>query len=218
MSALALMASAAPCLPATAFGQQLATGTQTPAVALPTIEVDAGFAPGGLSVPSADGHLSSQAIADRRTGTPDTAALLSGLPGVSLYGAGGISSLPVLRGLADDRVLTLVNNVPVAASCPNHMNPALSYIAPDDVGSIDVLAGVTPVSRGGDNIGGTIAVTTPDPQFAGDGQGMAVHGDVSTAFRSVNNGTTVGGHLSAATDRYVVGYAGSWSRGGDTTG
>ncbi|TWB15076.1 iron complex outermembrane receptor protein [Nitrospirillum amazonense] len=215
VSALALMAGALPWLPATAMAQQAATDGKPPAVALPAIDVDREFAAGGMSAPSADGHLGSQAIADRRTATPDTAALLSGLPGVSLYGAGGISSLPVLRGLADDRVLTLVNNVPVAASCPNHMNPALSYIAPGDVGAIDVLAGVTPVSRGGDNIGGTIAVTTPEPQFAGEGQGMAVHGDVSTAFRSVNNGTTVGGHLSAATDRYVVGYAGSWSRGDD---
>ncbi|MBB6254695.1 TonB-dependent receptor [Nitrospirillum iridis] len=214
-SALALMAGTLPWLPTVAYGQQDAADAKAPVVALPAIDVDKDFVPGGMSVPPVDGHLGRQAIADRRTGTPDTAALLSGLPGMALQGAGGISSLPVIRGLGDDRVLTLVNNVPITASCPNHMNPALSYIAPGDVGAIDVLAGVTPVSRGGDNIGGTIAVTTPDPQFAGEGQGLAVHGDASTAFRSVNNGTTVGGHLSAATDRYVVSYAGSWSRGDD---
>ncbi|MDZ4211039.1 MAG: hypothetical protein U1C59_04920, partial [Methylotenera sp.] len=37
-------------------------------------------------------------------GSSDTASLLENEPGVSLYRAGGVSSLPVIHGLADDRI------------------------------------------------------------------------------------------------------------------
>ena len=36
--------------------------------------------------------------------TSDTARLLQDIPGISLYGAGGVSSLPAIHGLADDRI------------------------------------------------------------------------------------------------------------------
>src|SRR5450631_2452779 len=57
-------------------------------------------------------------------GSSDTAALLSG---IDVAQAGGISGLPMIHGLGDDRIRTLVNGVPVAAACPMHMNPPLSY-------------------------------------------------------------------------------------------
>ena len=53
---------------------------------------------------------------------------LRDVPGVSLYGAGGVSSLPSIHGLADDRLRVTVDGMDLIASCPNHMNPALSYI------------------------------------------------------------------------------------------
>ena len=36
--------------------------------------------------------------------TSDSASLLSDIPGLSLNGAGGVSSLPAINGLADDRL------------------------------------------------------------------------------------------------------------------
>jgi len=81
--------------------------------------------------------LDTAAIARQRARTSDTASLLKGLPGVATYGAGGVSSLPVIRGLADDRLRTQVDGVDVAAACPNHMNPPLSYVDPtSSVGSV----------------------------------------------------------------------------------
>jgi hypothetical protein len=55
----------------------------------------------------------------------DTASLLSGVDSAQ---AGGVSGLPMIHGLGDDRIRTLVDGVPVAAACPMHMNPPLSYI------------------------------------------------------------------------------------------
>jgi iron complex outermembrane receptor protein len=80
---------------------------------------------------------------------------------VSVYGAGGVSSLPVIRGLADDRLRTQVDGMDLVAACPNHMNSPLSYIDPTAVANIDVYAGVTPVSVGGDSIGGAGVARRP---------------------------------------------------------
>jgi hypothetical protein len=111
-----------------------------------------------------------------RAATSDTASLLRDVPGVSLYGAGGVSSLPSIHGLADDRLRIKVDGMDLIASCPNHMNPALSYLDPSNVGSLRVYAGITPVSVGGDSIGGTIVADTPAPTFAGARPGQPVQG------------------------------------------
>ena len=57
--------------------------------------------------------------------TSDSASLLADEPGVSLYRAGGVSSLPAIHGLADDRVRVKLDGMDLIASCPNHMTPPL---------------------------------------------------------------------------------------------
>jgi len=70
--------------------------------------------------------------------TSDTASLLENEPAVSLYRAGGVSSLPVIHGLADDRIRIKVDGMDLISSCANHMNPPLSYIDPTNVENIKV--------------------------------------------------------------------------------
>ena len=130
----------------------------------------------------------------RRAASSDTAELLQDMPGVSLYGAGGVSSLPAIHGLADDRLRTEVDGMDLVAACPNHMNSVLSYIDPSKVAAVRVYAGVTPVSVGGDSIGGTIQVTSEAPEFAGSDQAPYAKGHASTFSRSNGdaNGYDVG--------------------------
>jgi iron complex outermembrane receptor protein len=68
--------------------------------------------------------------------TSDTAQMLEGQPGISLYGNGGVSSLPAIHGIADDRVRVKVNGMDLISACANHMNPPLSYIDPSNIGSL----------------------------------------------------------------------------------
>ncbi|MDI3262081.1 MAG: TonB-dependent receptor [Fulvimonas sp.] len=145
----------------------------------------------------------------RRAATSDTASLLRDVPGISLYGAGGVSSLPVIHGLADDRNRIKLDGMDVIASCPNHMNPALSYVDPSNVGSIKVYTGVSPVSVGGDSIGGSILVDTPMPVFAASGQAPLWQGEAGVFYRS--NGDARGGNLSAsyATESFNLSYSGA---------
>ena len=79
-----------------------------------------------MGVPAASTILAGEAIAGQRA-TSDIATLLTVPPGVSIYQAGGVSALPAINGLADDRVKILVNGMAVTSACGNHMNPPRSY-------------------------------------------------------------------------------------------
>ncbi|CAN1518102.1 TonB-hemin, TonB-dependent heme/hemoglobin receptor family protein [Methylophilaceae bacterium] len=144
--------------------------------------------------------------------TSDSASLLSDEPSVTLYRAGGVSSLPAIHGLADDRVRVKLDGMDLIASCPNHMNPPLSYIDPTNIDNIKVYAGITPVSVGGDSLGGTILVNSAKPEFAATGAGNLVKGQIGSFYRSNND--AYGGNISAtfATETFSANYSGSSSK------
>src|ERR1700733_3825837 len=156
--------------------------------------------------------LDGDALSARRLSSSDTASLL---PGVNAAQNGGLSILLMIHGLGDDRLLTLVNGVPVAAACPMHMNPPLSYIDPANVARIDVVPGVTPVRLGGDSIGGTILVDAAAPVFASTADAVDRHGSVSSFYRT--NSAAVGGALAAsmASSDFSLAYEAAGTRAGD---
>lgn len=151
-------------------------------------------------------------VAPLRAATSDAASLLRDVPGVNLYGAGGTSSLPSIHGLADDRLRITVDGMDFIASCPNHMNPPLSYLDPSSVGRLKVYAGIAPVSVGGDSIGGTIIAETLAPEFAGPGQGVLAKGEIGAFYRS--NGKAQGGNVAAslASENINLSYTGATAR------
>ncbi|MEZ5572770.1 MAG: TonB-dependent receptor [Halioglobus sp.] len=126
--------------------------------------------------------------------TSDAASLLRNTPGISLRGAGGVSSLPAIHGMSGDRVRTKLDGMDLISSCANHMNPPLSYIDPNNVHSVSVFAGITSVTVGGDSIGGTIIVNSPRPEFASTEEGTLTRNEAGTFYRS--NGDGYGGNLS----------------------
>lgn len=146
----------------------------------------------------------------------DTAELLRGVPGVNLNGAGGISSLPSIRGLADDRLRIKVDGMDLIASCPNHMNPPLSYVEPSALGELKVFAGITPVSVGGDSIGGTIIADSREPEFAEAGQTLN-KGTVGASWQSNNDARRGNLSLTHASDAFNIRYSGSYSKANNYT-
>ena len=151
-------------------------------------------------------------LARMRAATSDTASLLADVPGVSLYGAGGVSSLPAVHGLADDRLRIAVDGMDLIASCPNHMNPALSYVDPTSVAKLKVYAGIAPVSVAGDSIGGTVVTETIPPVFAAPGAGNIIGGEIGGFYRS--NGNARGANLAAtfATEAINISYTGATAK------
>ena len=156
--------------------------------------------------------IGPQQLSPLSAATSDTASLLRDVPGVSLYGAGGVSSLPVIHGLADDRLRIKVDGMDLIAACPNHMNPALSYIDPTDVELIQVFAGITPVSVGGDSIGGAIVAETAKPVFAKPGSGLLTEGEVGASYRSNGNGRSLNASLTIAGENLSVRYRGTTAK------
>jgi iron complex outermembrane receptor protein len=156
----------------------------------------------------------AEILVPARARTSDTASLLEGVPGLDTYNSGGLAGLPVLHGMADDRVNVRINGMSLASACANHMNPATSSIDPASVGSVNVIAGIPPVSRGGDSIGGTIAIDSALPEFA-SARAIAIHGGLAGFHRT--SGVVNGGNawLSAATQSFRIGYSAAYVHAGD---
>ena len=183
-------------------GDQAATGEATPAIGVGTK---------GLAVPLNTTRLTSAAIKSQLPSTSDTAQILRNAPGVSIFTSGGVSGLPAINGLNDDRVKVLLNGMVVTSACPNHMNPPLSYIDPSQVVIADVIAGVTPVSVGGDSLGGTVIVESAVPRFA-TGEGVRTAGSISAYYHSNGDHVGTAAQASAATANVSLGYAGAWTK------
>lgn len=156
--------------------------------------------------------LDSAVLKNEKNRTTDTAALFKDIPGVSLNTGGGASSLPAIHGMSDDRVKISVDGMNISSACSNHMNPALSYIAPAVVGKATVMAGITPVSEGGDSIGGTISVEPLAPEFASESQEYIKSLKLGSFYRSNNDAVGTTANASYATQRWRVEGNGSWSK------
>ncbi|GBQ06525.1 TonB-dependent receptor plug domain-containing protein [Saccharibacter floricola] len=144
----------------------------------------------------------------------DTLSLFKDTPGFSSYATGGTASLPVLNGMADDRVASFVDGMRLGSDCPNHMNPAFSQIDPDAVATSSAIAGITSVSMGGDSTGGTISVERKAPQFAQKGN-ILVTGNGRQDWRSNGGGSGASGSLTIANDSFSLRYEASYNHASD---
>ena len=170
-----------------------------------------------VNAPDTSGAIVRKVGETERAGARSAADLLDGTPGVSLREDGQLASAPFLHGLGDERAKLVVDGMTVSSACANHMNPPLSYVSPAQVAHVTVMAGITPVSVGGDSLGGTVIVDSPDPVFAAPGQRLHQEGSSSGFYRS--NGENYGGSLSGwiGGRSLAIGYNGWWATGGDYT-
>lgn len=155
--------------------------------------------------------LAAAALDEQPSQSHNSADMLGDIPGVSLHGNGELATIPFLHGLGDERAKIMVDGMTVSSACPNHMNPTLSYVAPAQAVQVTVLAGITPVSLGGDSLGGTISVESPIPAFAEHGSRLREEGTFTGFYRS--NGDNWGGSLveRIASEHFSIGYVGSFT-------
>jgi iron complex outermembrane receptor protein len=79
-----------------------------------------------------------------------------------------------------------------------------------------VIAGVTPVSVGGDSLGGTVIVESAVPRFA-TGEGVRTAGSISAYYHSNGDHVGTAAQASAATANVSLGYAGAWTKADNYT-
>jgi len=160
--------------------------------------------------------LASRAVSlAEQTGQRNTAEMVAAAPGVSLRSNGQLAPMPILHGFGDERVRVLVDGATTGNACPNHMNPPLFYAAPAQASRVEVMAGITPVSRGGDSLAGTIAVDSAAPVFAAPGERVREESSAAGFYRS--NGQEYGGSVAyrLATRHAAIGYTGRWASNDD---
>ena len=133
ISPLVAAVAAALCLPAHADNGVIPS--TKPAETLDAVQVH-GQRPTPL--PQAGNLPDADTLAAGTARSDDSAALLDGFAGIALQGAGGVSALPSLRGLGDDRVRIKVDGMDLVSACGNHMNPPLSYVDPSRVAAVRV--------------------------------------------------------------------------------
>ncbi|WP_162177468.1 TonB-dependent receptor [Hyphomonas adhaerens] len=199
-TAAALLASAGIALPAAA---------QAPTELPPIDAQDAGSARAG-DVAVSGTEIAGEAIESGLATSSDSLQLMSRAPGVSLQSNGGIASLPILRGLADDRVGVLIDGQQSTNYCPNHMNPVSSYIDASRVERIVVTPTLSPVSMGGDNIAGIISIESRAPEFSSGG--VEFFGEAGATYRSVSNGIGASLQANAAGEKVSARYEASWNK------
>lgn len=188
----------------------MASGNATPADDTPSTLPTVTVIDSKMDVPAAGATvLNGDALRAASPRSSDTTRLLGDVPGVSFYGAGGVSSLPVIHGLADDRLRVQVDGMDLVSACANHMNAPLSYLDPSSVDSIQVFTGTTPVSVGGDSIGGAIQVHSAPPEFAKTGEGVLTKGQVGAFYRSNGNGRGGNVALTVANEMLSMTYRGA---------
>lgn len=190
-------------------GDSTLTATFAPAAAIPARNI--------ARAPVTGTTLSHEDIRRDAANTSDTGALITAIPGVAANTGGGISSMPTVHGLSEQRIRIVVDNVPIDSACPNDMNSPLSYTDPQTIASIAVVPGVSPVSMGGDTIAGVISVETAPPRFAIDGN-LLLTGEASAFYRSNGDGVSTALTLTAAGKHLSATYSGSYTAAGRYSG
>ena len=163
-----------------------------------------------------DAVLEGRALDLKRAANPDTASLLTNIPGVNVNGVGALANIPVIRGMADDRLTIKVDGIDAISACSNHMNTPLSYVVPTSIQDIKVYKSITPVSVGGNSIGGAIVVNTSSPVFAEDGN-LKLSGELGGFYYSNGDGNGANVSAKAASDKVSVNYTGSTSKANNYT-
>ena len=160
-------------------------------------------------VPFSDNKLGNGVSENEKIMSNDSGKLINNFLGGNSINNGGFSSLPMIQGLSDDRIKIKIDGMDLIASCANHMNAPLSYSDPVNIKNISVLAGLSAVDQGGDNIGGVIKIDTVKPIFAID-ENPIFFGEVGTKYKSNNKAVSANVSLNSSTQDTAISYFGSY--------
>ena len=179
------------------------------AIAEPSINVPKISVEESKELPFGDTSLDLDLIATKKNLNIDTGDILNNFLVTNSIKNGGFSSLPLLQGLSDDRIKVKIDGMDIISSCANHMNPPLSYTSPANINDIDVLAGLSSVSQGGDNIGGVINIKSNVIKFSAN-TSMKSNGKLQTFFKSNNDAAGLNLSLSQFNQDTALKYFGSF--------
>ncbi|OZC03549.1 TonB-dependent receptor [Rubricoccus marinus] len=99
------------------------------------------------------------------TRTPGTTEdLLGRLPGVNMIQRANFASEPVVRGYQGGQISLTIDGMPVYGACVDKMDPASSYVEPENLRAVSVSKGASDLASGS-QIGGSVDLATQRPTF-----------------------------------------------------
>ena len=158
--------------------------------------------------------LNEQIVGADHLRSADAAAIVRNMPGVAIVRNGPQTGIVQLRGLSGDRVAVRVDGMTITPACPNHMDPPLHYAAAGAGDLVDLYAGISPVSAGGDHIGGSLSIARPEPVFA-DGAASMFHGKLGASFLGSQDAALATADLTFAQGDAAFQYRGSGATADD---
>lgn len=137
----------------------------------------------------------------------DIASWLEQVAGGAVVRNGQQTGIVQLRGLFNERVKVRVDGMEITPACPNHMDPPLHYAPIGSLDKLEVIAGITPVSQGGDSTAGTVVAESAAPRFAAEA-GFKPLFRLHGGYSSGNDATTLAAELGSASQDTSLGYRG----------
>lgn len=144
------------------------------------------------------------------TRTPATTEdLLARLPGVRLIQRANFAAEPVIRGYSGGQISLTIDGMPVYGACVDKMDPASSYVEPENLRAVEVTKGAGDLSNGS-QIGGSVDLATQRPRL---GAPLAVQAE--TGIESNGLARRVRGAASGGAGPLAVRVSGSYRGSGD---
>lgn len=112
-----------------------------------------------VSLPSHRTILPSSVLTE--LGTSNIAEAVEKIPGVEMVGKGGYSMVPAIRGLAEHRILLLVDGICITSE--RRIGASASFVNLNDIDRIEVNRGPYSVFHGSGAIGGIVNIITKTP-------------------------------------------------------
>ena len=144
------------------------------------------------------------------TKTPATTEdLLARLPGVRMIQRANFAAEPVVRGYQGGQISLTIDGMPVYGACVDKMDPASSYVEPENLAAVEVSKGASDLGRGS-QIGGAVDLVTERPRF-----GVPLAAEAEAGVESNGLARRVRGAANWSAGRLAARVSGSYRGSGD---
>ena len=141
-------------------------------------------------------------------GTSNLAESVDKVPGVASVGKGGYSMVPAIRGLAEHRILLLVDGVRITSE--RRIGASASFVNLGDIDRIEINRGPYSVFHGSGAVGGVINILTKSPSPY-----SPLKGEFRLSYNSVRNERTGNAAFSGSLGKWGLMFSANGKKADD---
>ncbi len=141
-------------------------------------------------------------------GTSNLAESVDKVPGVAAVGKGGYSMVPAIRGLAEHRILLLVDGVRISSE--RRIGAGASFVNLGDIDRVEINRGPYSVFHGSGAMGGIINIITKSPS-----PNSPFKGDFNPSYNTVRNERAGTATLSGSLGKWGLMFGASGKKADD---